>query len=163
MNPDQVFPMSGTPKRVPSSGAPLHDDLTTTRSQQHLALAQPLMSFLVRRARLPPSILPPRTLLPSLTRSLSSTADTYKMPEPQILRTEECPSDAKWLKLEKIHWKDQGGKERIWEAANRKTRTEAGVDSECSLPSHLPNSSPSQASLLGMKLIRRLSHPRPCV
>lgn len=51
------------------------------------------------------------------------------MPEPQIVRTEECPSDAKWLKLEKIHWKDQGGKERIWEAANRKTRTEAGVDS----------------------------------
>lgn len=63
------------------------------------------------------------------------------MPEPSILRTEECPSDAKWLKLEKIHWKDQGGKERIWEVANRKTRTEAGVDSEFSFAFFVPPSS----------------------
>lgn len=71
----------------------------------------------------------------SLARALAACphtrpASTRTMPLPVNLRTEECPSDAKWLKLEKIHWRDKEGKERVWEAANRKTRTEAGVDSE---------------------------------
>ncbi|WVQ85278.1 hypothetical protein IAT38_007443 [Cryptococcus sp. DSM 104549] len=49
--------------------------------------------------------------------------------QPEILGTEEYKTDAKWLKLEKIKWKDQDGKERMWEVANRSTRPKAGVDS----------------------------------
>lgn len=81
--------------------------------------------------------------------------------EPSILRTEECPSDAKWLKLQKIHWKDQGGKERIWEVANRKTRTEAGVDSQCSLPPSPPSLALSHLRAgTRTELTLRLPHPR---
>ncbi|TYJ55857.1 hypothetical protein B9479_003380 [Cryptococcus floricola] len=49
--------------------------------------------------------------------------------QPEILGTEEYKTDAKWLKLEKINWKDQDGKERAWEVANRSTRPKGGVDS----------------------------------
>nr|XP_031858748.1 uncharacterized protein CI109_005843 [Kwoniella shandongensis]KAA5525820.1 hypothetical protein CI109_005843 [Kwoniella shandongensis] len=49
--------------------------------------------------------------------------------KPEIVSTEEYKTDAKWLKLEKIKWKDQEGKERMWETANRATRPKAGVDS----------------------------------
>ncbi|WVR05703.1 hypothetical protein IAU60_002727 [Kwoniella sp. DSM 27419] len=49
--------------------------------------------------------------------------------EPQILGVEEYKTNAKFLKLEKIKWKDQEGKERAWEVANRATRPKAGVDS----------------------------------
>ncbi|KAK1927689.1 putative phosphoribosyl-ATP diphosphatase [Papiliotrema laurentii] len=49
--------------------------------------------------------------------------------KPEILSVEEYKTDAKWLKLENIKWKDQTGKERGWEAANRSTRSKAGVDS----------------------------------
>ncbi|KAK8865728.1 hypothetical protein IAR55_000874 [Kwoniella newhampshirensis] len=52
-----------------------------------------------------------------------------KSQEPEILSVEEYETDAKWLKLEKIKWKDQEGKERMWETANRATRSKAGVDS----------------------------------
>ncbi|KAK4684748.1 hypothetical protein P7C73_g5419, partial [Tremellales sp. Uapishka_1] len=48
---------------------------------------------------------------------------------PEILKTTELKADqAKWLKLERIDWKDQEGKERVWEVANRSTRSKAGVD-----------------------------------
>ncbi|WWC88013.1 uncharacterized protein L201_002915 [Kwoniella dendrophila CBS 6074] len=52
-----------------------------------------------------------------------------KAQEPAILGIEEYKTDAKWLKLENIKWKDQEGKERNWEVANRTKRPEAGVDS----------------------------------
>jgi len=43
--------------------------------------------------------------------------------EPQILSREELPTDqAKWVTLKVINWKDQDGKERKWEVAERKTR-----------------------------------------
>ncbi|GFZ43234.1 hypothetical protein JCM24511_00953 [Saitozyma sp. JCM 24511] len=50
-------------------------------------------------------------------------------PQPEIIGTEELKTEAKWLKLERIKWKDQEGKERFWEVANRKTRGKSGVDS----------------------------------
>jgi ADP-ribose pyrophosphatase len=31
--------------------------------------------------------------------------------KPEILSVEELKTDAKWLKMEKINWKDQDGKE----------------------------------------------------
>ncbi|KZS95667.1 hypothetical protein SISNIDRAFT_408508 [Sistotremastrum niveocremeum HHB9708] len=49
--------------------------------------------------------------------------------EPRILSTEElAAADAKWVTLQKIKWQDPTGKERIWEAAARKTRGSTGVD-----------------------------------
>ncbi|KLO19303.1 hypothetical protein SCHPADRAFT_898880 [Schizopora paradoxa] len=49
--------------------------------------------------------------------------------KPEILSTEELPaSDAKWVTLKKIHWKDQEGVKRQWECAERKTRGSTGVD-----------------------------------
>lgn len=42
--------------------------------------------------------------------------------------TDLSSSDSKWLELKKIDWIDQAGRERIWEAASRKTRGGAGVD-----------------------------------
>ncbi|KAE8540185.1 hypothetical protein D1P53_004123 [Cryptococcus gattii VGV] len=49
--------------------------------------------------------------------------------KPENLKTEEYKTDAKWLKLEKINWKDQDGKQRVWEVANRTNRPKSGVDS----------------------------------
>lgn len=82
-----------------------------------------------------------------VSRTMSSSS---KAQQPEILSTEELKTDAKWLKMEKINWKDQDGKEvspawkytyqfrrmgyfadgqRVWEAANRSTRKGA-VDCE---------------------------------
>ncbi|CAD6583324.1 MAG: hypothetical protein TREMPRED_003525 [Tremellales sp. Tagirdzhanova-0007] len=54
---------------------------------------------------------------------------TSKAQQPEIISREELKTESKWLKLEKIKWRDQDGKERMWEAANRATRSKAGVDS----------------------------------
>ncbi|OCF75136.1 ADP-ribose pyrophosphatase [Kwoniella mangroviensis CBS 8886] len=56
-------------------------------------------------------------------------SNSSKKQEPEILSVEEYKTDAKWLKLENIKWKDQEGKERNWEVANRTKRPKAGVDS----------------------------------
>lgn len=47
-----------------------------------------------------------------------------------ILSKETLLADqAKWLKLEKINWRDEDGKDRVWEAASRSTRAEkSGLD-----------------------------------
>jgi hypothetical protein len=34
----------------------------------------------------------------------------------------------RWVSLKKIHWQDQEGKKRVWEAAERKTRGSSAVD-----------------------------------
>jgi len=36
--------------------------------------------------------------------------------------------DAKWTKLTKIDWQDPSGKQRIWECAERNTRSKGGID-----------------------------------
>jgi hypothetical protein len=41
-----------------------------------------------------------------VTRAMSSEAQ-----KPQIINREELKTEAKWLKMEKINWKDQDGKE----------------------------------------------------
>ncbi|KAF9532369.1 NUDIX hydrolase domain-like protein [Crepidotus variabilis] len=49
--------------------------------------------------------------------------------EPKILsKTEMSASEARWITLKKIKFIDQGGQERSWECAERKTRKSAGVD-----------------------------------
>jgi ADP-ribose pyrophosphatase len=52
------------------------------------------------------------------------------MPQkPKVVKVEELPSsEAKWIEFQKISWQDQTGKDRVWEAAARKTRGKAGVD-----------------------------------
>jgi ADP-ribose pyrophosphatase len=42
--------------------------------------------------------------------------------------------EAKWTELRKIEWTDQTGKDRVWEAAARKTRKETGIDAVAIAP-----------------------------
>ncbi|KAG8720456.1 hypothetical protein FRC08_000182 [Ceratobasidium sp. 394] len=66
--------------------------------------------------------------LPSLPLSAYSTKARMSQ-KPEILKKEELSAqDAKWVTLEKITWKDQDGKQRPWEVASRKTRSEGGID-----------------------------------
>lgn len=34
--------------------------------------------------------------------------------KPTVIEREELKTDSKWMKLEKIHWKDQEGKQVRW-------------------------------------------------
>ncbi|KAI8934624.1 hypothetical protein NX059_008317 [Plenodomus lindquistii] len=54
----------------------------------------------------------------------------YNMPQSaKIIKTEELPAtEAKWIEFKKISWQDQTGRNRVWEAAARKTRGSSGVD-----------------------------------
>ena len=47
-----------------------------------------------------------RPLSQAITRTMSSEAQ-----KAQIINREELKTEAKWLKMEKINWKDQDGKE----------------------------------------------------
>jgi hypothetical protein len=49
-----------------------------------------------------------RSLLPRYARSMSATSHQR---QPEVIGTEELKTEAKWLKLERIKWKDQEGKE----------------------------------------------------
>ena len=42
--------------------------------------------------------------------------------------------EAKWVEFQKIEWTDQEGKQRLWEAANRKTRGKSGIDAVAIAP-----------------------------
>ncbi|MCJ1400180.1 hypothetical protein MMC11_003384 [Xylographa trunciseda] len=44
------------------------------------------------------------------------------------------PTEAKWTQLNKIEWTDQTGRDRIWEAASRKTRGKTGIDAVAIAP-----------------------------
>ncbi|KZP29978.1 hypothetical protein FIBSPDRAFT_815660 [Athelia psychrophila] len=51
------------------------------------------------------------------------------MATPKIISAEELPaSEARWITLKKLKWSDPEGKERLWECAERKTRSSGGVD-----------------------------------
>ena len=55
--------------------------------------------------------------------------------EPRITRVSTLSAEeAKWVQLRKIEWKDQTGKDRVWEAAARKTRKSTGVDAVAIAP-----------------------------
>jgi ADP-ribose pyrophosphatase len=45
-----------------------------------------------------------------------------------LSKTPLNPSEAKWTKLTKIDWQDPSGKKRIWESAERSTRSKGGID-----------------------------------
>ena len=42
--------------------------------------------------------------------------------------------EAKWTELRKIEWTDQTGRNRVWEAAARKTRSKGGIDAVAIAP-----------------------------
>lgn len=60
--------------------------------------------------------------------SMSSQAPTIRKISPL------SADEAKWTELRKIEWTDQEGKDRIWEAAARKTRSKGGVDAVAITP-----------------------------
>jgi len=67
-----------------------------------------------------------------LRRSFAKSAMSQT---PRINRIVPLRADeAKWTELNKIEWTDQTGKDRIWEAAARKTRTKGGVDAVAIAP-----------------------------
>jgi ADP-ribose pyrophosphatase len=73
----------------------------------------------------------PSTLIPARTfHTTPRLHAAYNMPQaPKIVKVEELPAtEAKWIEFQKISWQDQTGKDRVWEAAARKTRGKAGVD-----------------------------------
>lgn len=47
----------------------------------------------------------------SLPRQYAHIMSASSHPQPEIIGTEELKTEAKWLKLERIKWKDQEGKE----------------------------------------------------
>ena len=91
---------------------------------------------------------------PSTLRTFSTAPRhraAYNMPQaPKINKIEALPADeAKWVEFQKISWQDQTGRERVWEAANRKTRGKAGVDAVAitTVITH-PNRKPSTIIIL---------------
>ncbi|KAK3719894.1 hypothetical protein LTR37_004017 [Vermiconidia calcicola] len=72
------------------------------------------------------------------------------MPSPKIRKVGPLPSEeAKWTELRKIEWTDQTGKERVWEAAARKTRKSSGIDAVAIAPIlRHPNKPPSTMIIL---------------
>ncbi|KAI0781261.1 NUDIX hydrolase domain-like protein [Trametes elegans] len=51
------------------------------------------------------------------------------MPQSKVTAVEElASSEAKWVKLKKCRYQDPTGRERLWEFAERPTRSSSGVD-----------------------------------
>ncbi|KAG1832808.1 NUDIX hydrolase domain-like protein [Suillus variegatus] len=51
------------------------------------------------------------------------------MPAAKVISEEPLDNkDAKWIRLKKIHYTDQDGKQRLWESAERTTRKDSGID-----------------------------------
>ncbi|KAH6918832.1 NUDIX hydrolase domain-like protein [Coprinopsis sp. MPI-PUGE-AT-0042] len=49
--------------------------------------------------------------------------------QPKIISAQDLPTDeARWISLKKLKYLDQDGKERLWEMAQRRTRSSSGVD-----------------------------------
>jgi ADP-ribose pyrophosphatase len=86
------------------------------------------------------------SFLPRTFHTRTRLRAAYNMPqEPKIIKVEELPAtEAKWIEFQKISWQDQTGRDRVWEAAARKTRGKAGVDAVAITtiirhPSHPPS------------------------
>ncbi|KAJ9630655.1 hypothetical protein H2203_001178 [Taxawa tesnikishii (nom. ined.)] len=72
-----------------------------------------------------------------------------KTQEPQIRKISPLSeNEAKWTELRKIEWTDQTGRERVWEAAARKTRGKTGVDAVAIAPIIRHPNKPPQTLLI---------------
>ncbi|KAF8518398.1 NUDIX hydrolase domain-like protein [Hysterangium stoloniferum] len=68
---------------------------------------------------------------------------------PRIISKEELPaSDARWVTLQKITFTDQEGRQRLWEAAERKTRGSSGVDAVAILAIMQPKDKSPPATII---------------
>jgi hypothetical protein len=66
------------------------------------------------------------TILPPLERTIMSSKPSNGS---KIISSNPLPTtEAKWTKLTKINWQDPSGKPRIWESAERSTRSKGGID-----------------------------------
>jgi len=73
-----------------------------------------------------------RHRLHRLSRQFTMSSETQL---PRIRKISPLSEDeAKWTTLQKIEWTDQTGRDRVWEAAARKTRKETGVDAVAIAP-----------------------------
>ncbi|EMC94217.1 hypothetical protein BAUCODRAFT_94415, partial [Baudoinia panamericana UAMH 10762] len=70
--------------------------------------------------------------------------------QPKINRISPLSAEeAKWTELKKIEWTDQTGRNRVWEAAARKTRGKTGIDAVAIAPIlRHPNRPPSTLIIL---------------
>jgi len=72
-----------------------------------------------------------------------------KQQEPKINKISALSSEeAKWIEFNKIEWTDQDGKQRIWEAASRKTRGKGGIDAVAIAPILLHPSKPASTLII---------------
>jgi ADP-ribose pyrophosphatase len=72
-----------------------------------------------------------------------------KVQEPRVDKVSPLPSEeAKWVEFQKIDWTDQEGKQRVWEAANRKTRGKSGIDAVAIAPILLHPTRPTQTLII---------------
>jgi ADP-ribose pyrophosphatase len=116
-----------------TSGCTLHLHHFTTPSM-HRNLAGFFTKLLLTPTKLSVQTLPQSCAPISLAARAFHTSPhfcaAYNMPQsPKIVKVEELPAtEAKWIEFQKISWQDQTGKDRVWEAAARKTRGKAGVD-----------------------------------
>ncbi|KAF3192154.1 hypothetical protein TWF788_004341 [Orbilia oligospora] len=80
---------------------------------------------------------------------MESTAMSSDPLPPEITAITTLSSgDAKWVELQKIDWKDQAGKPRIWEVAARKTRGSSGIDAVAIAPILLHPSRPASTLIV---------------
>lgn len=89
--------------------------------------------------------------IPSTSQTRPFTMSTTKKSsqDPTIDRIETLnSSDAKWSKLQNIHWTDQTGRQRVWEACSRSTRGSSGVDAVAIVPVLLHPSRPASTILI---------------
>ncbi|KAI0646755.1 NUDIX hydrolase domain-like protein [Trametes meyenii] len=114
--PRGVLPASAAPGPIASSIGML------SLSPATVAVLRPV-SFSLR----------PRRLLqharPSARRTIYIRSRAGTMPHSKVVAVEELASpEAKWVKLKKCRWQDPEGTERLWEFAERPTRSSSGVD-----------------------------------
>ena len=84
--------------------------------------------------RIPQSLSSHRLLEVAASRSRKFTMSA-RTQESQIRKISPLsPDEAKWTQLNKIEWTDQTGRERVWEAASRKTRGKTGIDAVAIAP-----------------------------
>jgi ADP-ribose pyrophosphatase len=69
--------------------------------------------------------------------------------EPKITNISPLPSsEAKWIEFNKIEYTDADGKDRVWEAASRKTRGKGGIDAVAIAPILLHPSKPPSVLII---------------
>ncbi|KAI0747793.1 NUDIX hydrolase domain-like protein [Daedaleopsis nitida] len=62
-------------------------------------------------------------------RSIYLRPQPHNMPDSKVVSVENLSTaDAKWVQLKKCTYKDPTGKERLWEYAERPTRSSGGID-----------------------------------